>query len=129
MLLHELVLALQKLRRGYDQHLMKRIPRSSRRQFLATGAAALGFPTIVPSSIFGQNAPSNRITLGVVGWGMQGPGNTNAFLAEADCQVVAACDLDKNHLDAALAKINGHYKTTDCKAYHDYRELMPSKDI
>lgn len=108
---------------------MKRIPRSSRRQFLATGAAALGFPTIVPSSIFGQNAPSNRITLGVVGWGMQGPGNTNAFLAEPDCQVVAACDLDKNHLDQALAKINGHYKNTDCKPYHDYRELMARKDI
>ena len=108
---------------------MKRIPRSSRRQFLTAGAAALGFPTIVPSSVFGQNAPSNRITLGVVGWGMQGPGNTNAFLAEPDCQVVAACDLDQKHLDQALAKINGHYNNADCKAYRDYRELMARKDI
>src|SRR6187401_453077 len=124
-----LLLALQELSERYDLNPMKRIPRSSRRQFLATGAAALGFPTIVPSSIFGQNAPSNRITLGVVGWGMQGPGNTNAFLAEPDCQVVAACDLDKNHLDQALAKINGHYKNTDCKPYHDFRELMARKDI
>ena len=60
---------------------------------------------------------------------MQGPGNTNSFLAEPDCQVVAACDLDKNHLDAALKKINEHYKNNDCKAYHDYRELMARKDI
>ncbi len=83
---------------------MKRIPHPSRRRFLQSAAAAtasIGFPTIVPSSVFGQNAPSNRITMGVVGWGMQGPGNTNAFLAEPDCQVVAACDLDKKHLDAA----------------------------
>lgn len=89
----------------------------------------LGFPTIVPSSVFGQNAPSNKITMGVVGWGMQGPGNTNAFMHEFDCQVVAACDLDKNHLATAVGKINEHYKNQDCKAYSDYRELMARKDI
>ena len=104
-------------------------PRSSRRDFLKTTAVALGFPTIVPSSVFGQNAPSNRITVGIVGWGMQGPANTQAFLAESDCQVVAACDLDKKHLNAALTKINEHYKNSDCKGYHDYRELMARKDI
>ena len=101
----------------------------SRRQFLKGTAAAIGFPTIVPSSIFGQNAPSNRITMGVVGWGMQGPGNTGAFMNEADCQVVAACDLDKNHLQTALDVINKKYGNTDCKPYHDYRELMARKDI
>jgi len=108
---------------------MKRIPRPSRRTFLKAGAAALGFPSIVPSSVFGQDAPSNRITMGIVGWGMQGPGNTNAFLAETDCQVVAVCDLDKKHLEAGVAKINGHYGNSDCKAYHDYREMMARKDI
>lgn len=108
---------------------MKRIPRSSRRRFLATGAAALGFPTIVPSSVFGQNAPSNRITMAVFGWGMMGPGNTNSFLQETDCQIVAACDIDKNHLQQAAEKINGHYKNSDCKLYSDYREVMSRKDI
>ena len=67
--------------------------------------------------------------MGVVGWGMMGPGNTSKFLAEADCQVVAACDLDKNHLEKAVSTINGAYKNQDCKAYHDYRELMARKDI
>src|SRR5688500_14999823 len=109
--------------------IMKRIPRSSRRQFLATGAVALGFPTIVPSRVFGQNAPSNRITMAVFGWGMMGPGNTNSFLQESDCQIVAACDIDKKHLEQAAAKINGHYKNSDCKLYHDYREVMARKDI
>ncbi len=108
---------------------MKRTPFTSRRRFLQTGVAALGFPTIVPSSIFGQNAPSNRITLAAVGWGMQGPGNTGAFMNEPDCQVVAACDLDKNHLEAALKKINEHNNNSDCKGYSDYRELMARKDI
>jgi predicted dehydrogenase len=104
----------------------------SRRQFLATTAAAIALPTIVPSSVFGaadRPAPSNRITVGVVGWGMQGPSNTRALLEEADCQVVAACDLDKNHLDDAVKTINEHYKNQDCKAYHDFHELMARTDI
>jgi hypothetical protein len=37
---------------------------------------------------------------------MQGPGNTAEFLRLKDCQVVAACDLDKNHLQAAVNTIN-----------------------
>ena len=109
---------------------MKRHPVSTtRRQFIGRTAAAIGFPAIVPASVFGQNAPSNRITMGVVGWGMMGPGNTSKFLAESDCQVVAACDIDKQHLAAATSTINGYYKNTDCKTYHDYRELMARKDI
>ena len=60
---------------------MKRVPFSSRRQFLATSAAALGFPTIIPSRVLGQDAPSNKITMAVIGWGMMGPSNTSKFLA------------------------------------------------
>ena len=104
----------------------------SRRQFLATTSVAIAAPAIIPASALGrggQAAPSERITLGIVGWGMQGPSNTDAFLHLKDCQVVAACDIDKNHLQQALDKINGHYKNTDCKSYHDYREMMARKDI
>jgi predicted dehydrogenase len=98
----------------------------SRRHFLAATGIALAAPSIVPSSVFGA---SERVTLGVVGWGMQGPGNTDAFLRIKECQVVAACDLDKNHLQAAVNKINERNGNQDCKEYHDYRELMARKDI
>ena len=104
----------------------------SRRHFLATAGLALAAPTIIPASALGREdkpAPSERITMGVVGWGMMGPGNTDAFLGMKDCQVVAACDLDQHHLQRALDKINGHYKNQDCKPYHDYREMMARKDI
>src|ERR1022692_4476722 len=73
----------------------------NRRHFLKVTGAAIALPTILPGSVFGgdgQTTPSNRITLGVIGMGWQGPSNTQAFLAETDCQVVAACDLDANHL-------------------------------
>src|SRR2546426_6843950 len=104
----------------------------SRRRFLAATGAALAVPAIVPASALGRAgtaAPSERITLGVVGWGMQGPGNTEAFLREKDCRVVAACDIDKNNLHSALNKINSHYGNQDCKPYHDYREMMARTDI
>jgi predicted dehydrogenase len=87
---------------------------------------------VIPSEVLGageQPAPSERITLGVVGWGMQGPGNTHGFLTQKNCQVVAACDLDKKHLEAAVNTVNQHYGNRDCKAYEDYRELMARTDI
>jgi predicted dehydrogenase len=104
----------------------------SRRRFLKVAGAAIALPAILPGSVFGRAgnvAPSNRITLGVVGWGMMGPGNTQSFLYQDDCQVVAACDLDQDHLADAVQTINGKYKNQDCKAYHDYRELMARDDI
>lgn len=104
----------------------------SRRQFISAAALALAAPTIVPSSVFGQEnrpAPSNRITLGVVGAGWQGISNLNGFLAHNNCQVVAVCDVDKNHLQEGLDGVNQRYGNKDCKGYHDYRELMARKDI
>jgi TAT (twin-arginine translocation) pathway signal sequence len=43
---------------------------NSRRDFLKMGAAAaIGFPAIVPASVFGQAAPRNRINIGAIGVG------------------------------------------------------------
>ncbi|MHB8523215.1 MAG: Gfo/Idh/MocA family protein [Limisphaerales bacterium] len=107
-------------------------PGITRRRFLATAGVAIVAPTIIPASVFGAEgrpAPSERITLASVGWGMQGPGNTDQFLAAPNCQVVAACDLDQHHLGQAVNKINTYYSNQDCKAYHDYREMMARDDI
>lgn len=104
----------------------------SRRRFLAAAATLAAVPSILPASALGKEnrpAPSERITMGVVGWGMMGPGNTSSFLGMKDVQIVAACDLDKNHLQGALDTINKHYGNKDCAAYHDYREMMARKDI
>ena len=58
--------------------------RISRRHFVATAGTALALPLFIPDLAVGQSArvrPSKRITMGVVGWGMQGPGNTDSFLS------------------------------------------------
>src|SRR5437773_12578479 len=106
--------------------------RISRRRFIGAAAAAIAAPTLIPASALGKDgraAPSDRIVVGIVGWGMMGPGNTQGLMAEKDCQVVAACDLDKRPLKQAVDAINKHYDNTDCKAYHDYREMMARDDI
>ena len=93
---------------------------------------ALAAPAFIPAKALGADgntAPSERVTLGVVGWGMQGPGNTNEFLNLKNCQVVAACDLEKHHLQSAIDTINNRYHNKDAKAYEDYHELMARPDI
>src|ERR1035437_3128941 len=104
----------------------------SRRRFITTAGAALALPAFVPSyalGLDGKLAASNRITLGVIGCGNMGTGNTKAFLNESDCQVVSACDVDKDRLASLVHVINENYGNQDCKAYHDYRELLARKDI
>jgi predicted dehydrogenase len=104
----------------------------TRRQFLATTALAVAAPTILTSCTTTngkRTSASNRITLGVVGCGWQGLSNLNSFLNHADCQVVAIADLDKTHLQAGCDAVNARYKNQDCKAYHDYRELLARPDI
>ena len=100
----------------------------TRRRFLKAAGAAAAVSSS-PWARAGRASASNRITIGVIGWGMMGPANTKAFLAENDCQVVAACDIHKKHLQTAVDTINTSYGNKDCKAYHDYRELLARDDV
>jgi predicted dehydrogenase len=104
----------------------------SRRKFLTLTAAAVAAPNIIPARALGRAdtpAPSNRIALGIIGCGNQGMINANEFFRLKDCQVVAACDVDKKHLEHAVGVINKHYNNQDCKAYHNFRELLARTDI
>jgi predicted dehydrogenase len=104
----------------------------NRRRFLGAAAATLAFPTFIPASALGRDgttAPSNRIVMGMIGCGNMGTTNLRSFLELTGCRVVAACDVDKDHLGKAIGIINRKYENKDCKAYHDFRELIARKDI
>lgn len=109
--------------------------KQSRRQFLKRSAGVtagiIGFPYLVPSSVFGRNGipPSDKITIACIGYGMMGSGNTDSFLNEPDTKLVAMCELDEHFMSEGKNAIDGHYGNKDCKTYHDYRELMLRKDI
>ena len=107
-----------------------------RREFIKRSAGAIAgitaFPFIVPSSVFGRRkfiAPSDKIRIGCIGLGWQGPGNMDSFLREKDALVVAVCDIDKNHLKKAKNTVDTYYGNKDCDPYHDYKELLDRDDI
>ena len=124
--------------------------RLTRRKFLrriAGTAAACCVPAIVPASVLGALAPSNRIHVGMIGMGNQSTVDLPAFLQQDDVQMVAICDVNtashgyctpqqflgrKPGLDA----VNAYYaKKTDagqykgCDAYVDFREVIGRPDI
>ncbi len=108
----------------------------ARRQFLKQMAAVAGataFPQIIPSSVLGKDgatAPSNKVTLGCIGMGIQGLGNMRTFRGNAeDVQVVAVCDVHETQRLNAKKAVDEWYKNTACAAFKDFRELMARKDI
>ena len=110
---------------------MKSKSRFTRRTFLK-GAAAAALPAIVPSSVLaaaGNAAPSNRITLGLIGAGGRGVSVMKNFMGHDGVHVLGVCDVDKAHLDPVVAAVNRHQNSSDCKGYADFRELTARDDI
>ena len=114
--------------------------KSTRRTFLkhtAWGAAGtLVIPTILPSSVFGSSAPSNRINIAVIGCGRQSvTPNIPQLLASQHAQLIGVCDLDAWRLTNAVKQVNDEYSKqkgtsyNGCRAYSDYRDVMRNKDI
>src|SRR3954470_12349847 len=110
----------------------------SRRLFLkSAGAAAALTPFILPSGIGCASAnPSDRISLGFIGNGMQGRGLMGGFLSKKETQVVAVCDVDTHRREAAKKQVEDYYAKHSksasyegCKAHADFRELLARKDI
>ena len=62
------------------------------------GTIALNsFPTIVPSSVFGKNAPSNKINIGQIGCGRIARGHDLAETFKYDvARIMAIADVDRN---------------------------------
>ena len=107
---------------------MKRSWRISRRRMLQA-AGLVAVPWFVPGGVLGEDAPSKKITLGMIGVGWMGGSNLGGFLREPDCRVLACCDVDQQHLEEAVRRVNEHYKNQDCRGYKDFRELLARQDI
>ncbi len=111
----------------------------SRRDFVRSAAAsvaAFAAPTIVPASVFGATAPSNRIALGCIGVGRMGRGDMRSFMGFPEVQVLAVCDVDSNRARDALALVEKKYGDKrrggafkGCAATGDFREVTSRDDI
>ena len=95
----------------------------TRRRFLGSAAAAAAAFTIVPRRVLGGpgfTAPSDELTRAVIGVGGMG----RAHLGYPGARLLAVCDVDRGHLDEALA-ISG----PGVKGYRDFREVLTRPDI
>ncbi len=115
----------------------------SRRRFLKTAGSGLAattvvtaFPAIVPSSVFGANAPSNRINVGAIGAGRISRGHDMPGVWKYDqARIMAVADLDSKRLEDAKRLVNGYYAKKTGKPYDgvtgyaDYRDLLANKDV
>jgi len=123
---------------------MTKSNKTNRRCFLKTSVlAAVSAPTIIPSSVLGQAgkpAPSNRITVGLVGCGGRGVGVMNSFLREPNAQVIATCDPYETHYRGqgkgralgrkpAAEMVGKKYGSKPCDTYANYRDLCARDDI
>jgi predicted dehydrogenase len=120
-----------------SQHKKKK--KMTRRHFLKSTALAVTAPTIVPSTIFGRQAPSYTLQMGCIGTGRQGQGDMQELIyrgLEVGARVVAVCDVDQHRMEDAQWLAEKIYaaeldKTSykGCAAYTDFRELLAREDI
>jgi predicted dehydrogenase len=130
--------------------------RISRRTFLGGMVAGAGF-SIVPRQVLGGKgyvAPSEKISLALIGMGGQGHVNLFNFLKMKDVHVAAVCDVNREGggyiswewmqgkgrklggraparrlVDEHYAKQNNSGAYKGCRAYADYRELLAKEDV
>ena len=112
-----------------------------RRTFLGqTGciSAAIAFPWILPASArsAGAGAPSERITVGLIGHGAMGRGHLHRLVGDREVQVLGVCDVDRVRREEAKKRVEDTYAARapggqyeGCTAYNDYRELLVRPDI
>lgn len=117
---------------------------TTRRIFLKSSLASsvvAGFPTIVPKSVFGSTAPSNRINIGAIGVGRISRGHDMpgviqfTGVAGRDNRILAVCDLSAERVelgkqfvdDAYTRKLGKPY--TGTKGYADHKQLLANKEI
>ena len=94
-----------------------------RREFLKKSTAAVLAFTIIPRRVLGgqgYTAPSDELTKGIIGAGGMGRGH----IPYESTRLLAVCDVDKSHLDQAIAVAGGNVT-----GYHDFRELIARPDI
>ena len=85
---------------------------------------------VCAAPLFGRSAPSNQVTVGVIGVGRQTVQvNLKQFLSMPEVRVVAVCDVDQWRLENAVRQVDTAYGQKGCAAYRDFRELLADKSI
>ncbi|MDH5399946.1 MAG: Gfo/Idh/MocA family oxidoreductase, partial [Cyclobacteriaceae bacterium] len=102
--------------------------KDNRRGFIKkSGLAAFGF-SILPS-LSNKVMASDRLRVAHIGLGTMGNNHLNWFANLPEVEVVALCDLDRNHLNAGLKTLEDLHPGTKAKGYADFRQVLERHDI
>jgi predicted dehydrogenase len=90
----------------------------------------------VPASVFGKNAPSNKINIGQIGCGRIARDHDMPGVWQHDiARIVAVSDLDSNRMADGKKHVESYYTKKmgsaylDVKQYADYHDMLANKDI
>ena len=110
--------------------------RSFLRKSLTASAGLIVAPTIVPSSVFGKNAPSNRINIGAIGNGrISREHDMPGVWKYDDVRIVAVADIDSNRAAGAKKFVEDYYTQklgkpySGVSVYENYLDLLANKDV
>ena len=103
-----------------------------RRSFLKS-AGALAAPAIIPAAALGREgrtAPSERVTIGLVGAGGKGYDLMRDFYSQCkdEVQFVAIADPDASHAERGKRLAEKNWGE-GCRTYRDFRELCARDDL
>ncbi len=100
-----------------------------KRTALAT-ASVVAAPMIIPSSALGRDgttAPSERITVGMIGLGLISGGHVGSMASHPGVEVLAVCDVNRSVREKVQARLN--QSRPGCDAYNEYERIMERTDI
>jgi predicted dehydrogenase len=99
----------------------------TRRSFLQTAAAGVVSTALERRALAAASA-ADQIVLGMVGVGGMGSGRLREFLRQPDVRVAAICDVDRRHLERAVAEVE-KARGQKPQTFGDFRRLLDLKEI
>ena len=96
----------------------------SRRKFLKASAAALTVAATKP--LFGVQGANNRVRMAIIGCGNRGGRVFDSLARHADCQFLAAAEVNKAKLDQWMSASRQTFKLD---VVGDHRRILDRKDI
>ncbi|MCX7818075.1 MAG: Gfo/Idh/MocA family oxidoreductase [Kiritimatiellae bacterium] len=93
-------------------------------------------PLMIAHPLRGHAAPSNRITMGLIGMGLMMKGHLRAMCGRPDVQVLAVCDVDRGRRESARQAVEAAYGAQrasgswhGCEAVNEFERILARDDI
>lgn len=111
---------------------------SNRREFLTSSIGTVAAPMIVSAGALGRGAtaPSDRVTVGIIGSGGRAVFETKQYPSFDNTEIVAVCDAQESRRLDAKAVLEKQYaeqrpgvSRRGIRVYEEFHELLAQKDI